>query len=383
MWVAPQMITPIVGALAAVGMMMGWRRIAQYGIAFKARTWIYCGVSIGVLALYKGFFSIDAILSFKTLGKIAALCLMTLGVHALYACASAPQKRLWLRVFMINFGIACLVYTTITLSHNTFLTLKGCIQGGLFTSVMFWATLLITLHNHSILPRFISALIVVSALFAIIVTPCDTTFLGIALGGGVLILFYAIRHVCVEYFMHGVILLSFLAAPFIALKFFEPEQIPAYTFLKDNSHIHRLYVWHNTSQVIMQRPLLGHGLGTSKSFSCKDTHDDACYFLMPYTKRNGAHVHIRAEKMGVHPHNLALQLWLDLGALGACIGAFATAYIWRCIYRMRNHVERACYMGLFTTAMLAFWVNLGMFQTWWWCVILWCVSMMRTVRKEL
>ena len=55
----------------------------------------------------------------------------------------------------------------------------------------------------------------------------------------------------------------------------------------------RLGYWSNTVDAIAEKPLLGWGLDASRTFS----------------------------GVGLHPHNGALQAWLELGALGAAAAA--------------------------------------------------------------
>lgn len=71
-----------------------------------------------------------------------------------------------------------------------------------------------------------------------------------------------------------------------------------------SSASHRLLIWSFVGERIAEKPLLGWGLDASRA--------------IPRGKelfRPGQ------EKLPLHPHNASLQLWLELGMLGAIIGA--------------------------------------------------------------
>lgn len=370
MWVAPQTVTVILGLVSAIGIYRGWSRIRTHPMIQKYG--IYSCMLVGSSVILSMIFSMDKGLTFKACGKIIYLYACGIGLYSLYKTAEPQYYNRWMHTLMIHYGLSCLFYVMITQIDDNVLALKGCIQGSLFISLLFWGVVYAALQSQKYIQKPFMWIIMICGGGAIMLSPCDTTLMGVMLGLCVAGLFYCIRNRWIEYATQGIIIVSFILAPFVALTSFKPEQIPSYTFLKDNGHIHRLYVWHNTSQAILKRPLWGYGLGTSKRLGCQSEEDDACHFNMPYTTRQGEHIHIRAEKMGVHPHNMALQLWLELGVVGALGGGLMIAWIWRQIYRISGKAMRVCSMGLFTSSMMAFWVNLGMLQTWWWCVLIWC-----------
>jgi len=71
-----------------------------------------------------------------------------------------------------------------------------------------------------------------------------------------------------------------------------------------SSASHRLLIWSFVGERIAERPLLGWGLDTSRA--------------IPGGKEL---FRLGQEKLPLHPHNASLQLWLELGAPGAILGA--------------------------------------------------------------
>jgi len=75
-----------------------------------------------------------------------------------------------------------------------------------------------------------------------------------------------------------------------------------------SSASHRLLIWSFVGERIAERPLLGWGMDTSRAIP------------------NGRELARPAqEKLPLHPHNAALQLWLELGFPGALLGAVLAA----------------------------------------------------------
>jgi O-antigen ligase len=108
---------------------------------------------------------------------------------------------------------------------------------------------------------------------------------------------------------------------------------------------HRAAIWQFVAQRIEEKPLLGWGLHASRS--------------MPGAKETVAR---GAEILPLHPHNGPLQLWLELGAIGAVLGAALLAWL------ARNAVSAAQAAAL--AAMLAVGsVSFGLWQGWWMAAI--------------
>ncbi len=78
-----------------------------------------------------------------------------------------------------------------------------------------------------------------------------------------------------------------------------------------NSFGHRLLIWDFAGKRIAERPLLGWGLDAARAIP-------------------GGQDLIRADqrRLPLHPHNAALQVWLELGLPGAALLALLLGWIW-------------------------------------------------------
>lgn len=113
-----------------------------------------------------------------------------------------------------------------------------------------------------------------------------------------------------------------------------------------SSVFHRAAIWSFAADRITERPALGWGLHASRT--------------IPEAKREFAP---GAELMPLHPHNFALQLWLELGLAGALAGAVAVASLARGIGGDR--ATRAALAGALCAAVAVASVGYGLWQGWW------------------
>jgi len=124
------------------------------------------------------------------------------------------------------------------------------------------------------------------------------------------------------------------------------QQVGAY---RVNSAMHRLLIWQFASERIAERPLAGWGLASSRAVPGGNERPLGFPELLP-----------------LHPHNAALHVWLELGALGALVGAFIVAST---VLRIDRTFEPGAGQVLAlsaaaTTIAVAF-VGFGIWQSWW------------------
>lgn len=282
----------------------------------------------------------------------------------------------WLHYgFSLGYSIACgllLLLPWIEAAGYFHLSTKTKIQGGLFLSLSFWVVLK-TVWEIPFFYRWMKGVSIAAlstmTLYALKVSKCDTTIVSLALSMVVAILFYSIRSTPFRNPIKALIILSVLTTPLICFYGFSKTYAPSFqTLFHDPSYLHRLHLWHKTSHVIARSPIIGYGIGTSSMFSTPDTFD------LEYHDTNGIKYTVKAEKMGLHPHNIALQLWLELGVVGALLGGWIIAFIFQNVSKATSRTAFISHMGCFITAMTIFWINVGTFQTWWLssivCVIL-------------
>lgn len=102
------------------------------------------------------------------------------------------------------------------------------------------------------------------------------------------------------------------------------------------SGVERLEIWDYLSAHVLQRPVLGWGLWTSR--------------LLPATPEQVAHF-IKAAGSGIYPHNQWLELWVETGLPGVLLGlAFVLLALWRA-WQLAPALRPIAY-GAFAMAMM-------------------------------
>jgi O-antigen ligase len=100
----------------------------------------------------------------------------------------------------------------------------------------------------------------------------------------------------------------------------------------------RLGYWTFATDRIAEHPWRGAGLDASRSF--------------------GTHI-------GLHPHDAALQIWLELGVAGAILAALAWAFVFRRLARDRRSPVAAAAAGSAAVYLFFGAVSFGVWQEWW------------------
>jgi O-antigen ligase len=120
-----------------------------------------------------------------------------------------------------------------------------------------------------------------------------------------------------------------------------------FQFLKDGYASNRIEIWNFISAHILLNPIYGYGLEATKLIGDFD--------FTPIFQR---------EKSVLHPHNFALQFWIEYGVIGA---GFITAFIGYVLYSIHKcsplaaRVCLATFMGVLCIAAMTY----GIWQSWW------------------
>ena len=112
---------------------------------------------------------------------------------------------------------------------------------------------------------------------------------------------------------------------------------------------HRLLIWSFAGDRIAERPVTGWGLDSSRAIP-------------------GGSDPIRPGEpwMPLHPHNAALQVWLELGAPGATLFALLAVIVWGSLARVEWPPLFAAAAGAsLTIAFVGCFVTYGIWQEWW------------------
>lgn len=126
-----------------------------------------------------------------------------------------------------------------------------------------------------------------------------------------------------------------------------------------NSAAHRLLIWDFAAERIAERPLIGWGMDASRAIpGGAGRPDEAMREAFGLTSPTAAQWFASAQLIPLHPHNLALQVWLELGAIGAALMALLLALVARAC-----RSPAAC--GAFAAGLVIAMLSYGMWQYWW------------------
>ena len=131
------------------------------------------------------------------------------------------------------------------------------------------------------------------------------------------------------------------------------------------SAVHRLVIWDFTVARIAEKPLTGWGLEASRAMpggrAQPDTATlDRLNITNPAQRAFLANPHVQV--MPLHPHNGALQLWLELGGIGALLGAVLMLALG---YAASRSAVPAVGAGMLASAAVTGMLSFGLWQAWW------------------
>ncbi len=113
---------------------------------------------------------------------------------------------------------------------------------------------------------------------------------------------------------------------------------------------HRVEIWYFTTEFVAERPIFGHGMAASRAIENRGIQSQ---FQEP-----GQSI------IPLHPHNVFLQVWLELGIVGAAAAlAFGLAVV-RVMVRLPAPAQIFA-IGQFMTTIAMLSVAYGAWQSWW------------------
>jgi O-antigen ligase len=131
------------------------------------------------------------------------------------------------------------------------------------------------------------------------------------------------------------------------------------------SAAHRVLTWDFVVARIAEKPLLGWGAEASRVMpGGRDVFDAETLTRFGLTSEASRAWFARpeAQRLPLHPHNIPLHLWLDLGALGAAAGALLAWLMGAAVSRARPLPGAT---GAFGAAIIVGLLSYGAWQEWW------------------
>jgi O-antigen ligase len=118
------------------------------------------------------------------------------------------------------------------------------------------------------------------------------------------------------------------------------------------SAMHRFVIWKFTADRIAEKPFGGWGFNASRWLPGGDVNLSA----------NPASVE---PALPLHPHNMALQWWVELGLPGALLGAAVVALALGAVRRLRDANSAGGGVALAAAAATIASLGFGAWQSWW------------------
>ena len=144
-----------------------------------------------------------------------------------------------------------------------------------------------------------------------------------------------------------------LGAPFASLWLFNPENVAAWFPDLPTSWQHRIYLWQFVSQRITEAPVFGWGLDASRAIPGGAAQ---------VTDR----LALAAPALPLHPHNAAIQVWLELGLPGIVLMAAGAVIAILTLRKARlDAMPRAAAAAALTTWLVLAMLSFGIWQNWW------------------
>jgi len=318
------------------------------------RALLYPAILLGLLLLWGALSALWSIHPLRTLEIAGRLAGLFVGALALAAAADrlAYPVRL-LACALIGAGLAVLlaifelathgVLSAMLYHHAYFPT--GLNRGVVGLTVLLLPALATAMYLRRPILGAVLGLAVVVVVFALKATIAKV-ILPVAVIAGCLVL---VARTAVARTAAIAAVLVVLTAP---LTFSQLAEMPgaldqAYEFKE--SLAHRLEIWNFVGERIAERPVLGWGLDASRAIP-------------------GGNQPIRPGEnwLPLHPHNAALQLWLELGLPGSALFASLAALLWLRLGRADGPLPFVAAMGGgLLAAMIAAFASYDIWHEWW------------------
>ena len=271
---------------------------------------------LGALLLWGAFsasWSIDSGRSLVMAARLAGLFAAALALAAAASRIAEPRRVTLFFVGGTAIGIALALYDLASAGGLSRHVSVRVFAAPRLNQISVWVALFVLPASALLVCRGGRLLaLVAAATMAITVYALDGTTAKIALSLGLPIaaLVY-LRRGAVCRIAAALAILAILTAPLTLPQLVRlPAVFTTVDAFKDSAG-HRLLIWSFTGHRIAERPLFGWGLDSARAIP-------------------GGKVEIRPGQdwLPLHPHDAALQLWLELGAPGAAVFAVLVGLLW-------------------------------------------------------
>lgn len=119
-------------------------------------------------------------------------------------------------------------------------------------------------------------------------------------------------------------------------------------FITKTNYLPRLELWDAVARYALHSPWIGYGIEATRSVPAFDSQQ----IYQPGTTL-------------LHPHNAALQIWIEFGVMGAMMAAIGVAVLCRACMQLPNQMAKRLGLSLLVATMGVGVVGYGLWQGWW------------------
>ena len=346
--------------------------------------WLFIGlvllIGLGALSCQ---WSVSAVLSLKVIGPIAALAGMGLITYSKIIRLSRAEANTVGTAFAAGMAVALVIvlFEGVTLSWIT-RQVKGIswpdvlenVAGGRNLSALlkagvslltlfFWPLILVLMRRRKWVPTGLAGTVL---LFAIFHANATTALLALVLGALAALAGYRYPRMTGR-LIAALVVIAILFMPLILKPVTSPAVLASMAEKAETSRYSpsvfaRLNIWQFTIEKIEEKPLTGWGMNTSRKIPGGDQKRD----IYQDSGSGQNRLIYRDFNLPLHPHNQALQVWLELGLLGAIlIAAVVGGMIWRFANRGWGDGIASFAYGLVVSVLTFNFLSFGAWQNWW------------------
>lgn len=169
-----------------------------------------------------------------------------------------------------------------------------------------------------------------------------------------------------------VLSVAIFATPIIAGSILKPQEITSDLSLvspAQNSIAYRLHIWHFAANAFFEKPITGWGLNSSRHLGSGQVVSDPVRGVI-------------GEAIPLHPHNSVLQIYLELGVIGAVL---VLGLLCRVLLRLGHEgwkpADRIFAVGMFSAILLFYVVSFSTWSSWWNVYICYAVALFEVARR--
>lgn len=348
-------------------------------LALFPRRTLFLLIAAHVWAAVTVFWSIHTERSLILSGSLSALTATGIILWKVTQSYSQQERNFIFNMLAIGLGLGAILLGIESVSDGMILKIiksepdlplyKFNKATSIFTILVWPVVIGLFQRNQKILGGFLFA-IVAGGVFAF---QSDTSKFAFIVGGLAFGLAYRFRKIAT--LTAGGLFFLILVMPLLSQTIFKFENFQQISPIRcKGSLLHRLNIWEYVGKQIQLKPLSGWGLDTarSKQFS----HDIVEY---PVTNKKTGEQYLKTlPALLLHPHNAALQWWLELGLIGVLILSFLISQIPWELRTWTLKLSRAAAFASFSAASIIALISYGIWQNWW-VSVLWLSVIMNQV----